>query len=95
MSDKIQTAITKQIFFRFLKENNCFKQYLKNCLNEELKELFKGLNTVKIYSNHPEIWIGYSFDFRKSPEGLKFWGDLNSIWHNFCRSQKFKKQWKK
>ena len=88
MSDKTQTAITKQVFFRFLKENNCFNQYLKNCSNKELKNVFCGLNALKSNPNRPYIWLGYSFDFRKSPEGANFWNNLSSIWYNFCRSQK-------
>ena len=78
-------------FIAFLKENNAYNKFKKNCLKyrhvnnpTHAIELYDFLNPLvrykkKGYTDLCSI-INTSFVWRLTPEGFAFWGNLNEKW---------------
>lgn len=66
-------------FLRFLKNNNAFGAYCKNCQSQTTRPfpVFCGINVFKL---NKKDFILYAFAWHKTPEGYKFWEKLDKKW---------------
>lgn len=64
----------KQVFFRFLKENDALGDYIISCAHTSLL----GINVLK---TAPELWIDRAFLWRRSLKGESFWTSMHSKWY--------------
>ena len=77
----------KKTFIRFLKENNCYQQYVKNNKQymKQNKSLFKSFDEIIQYSgevtNNPELL--YSFCWNDTKEGDNYWLKIHVKWKKF------------
>ena len=77
---KIVNLNRKKIFIRFLKENNCYKQYCKN-YNNTLDELYESNEYNGELNISNEIFDAFSWVSTK--EGFSFWDDVDDKWTIF------------
>ena len=78
----------KRIFLRFLKENNCLLQYMKNIRHND--NVFQ-YSIDNLHFNH--IIKGSAFDcllstpfvWTKTDEGEEYWFNLHKSWERFVR----------
>lgn len=66
-------------FLRFLKNNNAFSAYCKNCQSQTTRPfpVFRGINVFKLKKKD---LIMYAFAWHRTPEGYKFWEKLDKKW---------------
>lgn len=78
--------LTKQNFIDFLKENNAFNAFQRNCINfgTSLTNLWDTLE--KIEAGSKDI-IGLSFPWDKTPEGAIYWININDKWIDFVKTK--------
>lgn len=73
----------KQVFFRFLKENDALGDYIISCAHTSLL----GINVLK---KAPELWIDRAFLWRRSLKGESFWTSMHFKW--YLEIRKFEKK---
>lgn len=74
----------KGYFFRFLKENNAYEQYIMN-FNTKLGKEYRKINgfhsTKKFFEDvGSKYFITYGFIWRNTPQGYGYWDNLNCKW---------------
>ena len=71
----------KKLFIRFLKENNCYKEFFKNFYNVNCNRQFKEFNDLLSYSYyHKRSEIINAFDWIHTSYGVIKWAELNKKW---------------
>lgn len=70
--------LEKQLFIRFLKNNNAYNAYVYNCIYCSPSP-FKGLYTLKWTS--PNLWISHAFKYNSTPQGFELWHALSRAWN--------------
>ena len=76
----------ENIFIRFLKENNCYYNFIKNIKSSHaFSFMYKYLTIQELFndSNNP---IGFGFSWAKSPEGQIYWNEKSRKWENLLTS---------
>ena len=78
----------KNVFSRFLKDNNAYVEYFSNIkeFNTEgyLKDFF--------IRNSPESWLRLSFVWSSTMQGCDFWFNLSCKWSQIIHSINTKKE---
>ena len=91
--------LEKKQFIRFLKENNCYKEYCRNfslyskkfiILNQNRKTFIsykKGIDEIinKRILNQIDSEIEYSFRWRDTFEGHDYWSELSHKWEKISK----------
>lgn len=72
--------LNKQIFFRFLKENNCYRSFL---INYYLTSIINNTNIFKCPCRNAII---ASFSWCETKEGGAFWHNIHLKWVNLYHS---------
>lgn len=68
--------ITDDEFRRFLIENGAYENYIKNCEN------FSGSNFISNFHEYDKRdFIDLAFTWSRTPEGQRYWLNLESKWH--------------
>ena len=72
-----------QTFRKFLRDNGCERQFdtafYTQCGANVLDETLADILVID------ECFLGRAFDWRKTPEGRKFWLDIDARWWRFYR----------
>lgn len=76
MNKDIKRKLKK--FTRFLKENNCYNEYFNNYDICDVHNRFLRL----IINNYRQLFL-FSFNWRKTKEGYKFWSNLDNKWFKY------------
>jgi len=69
-------------FIQFLKDNNCYKEYMNNCkiVNQRWSVVSGYRNPEEIKILEPTQWIDFAFNFYFQKETKSFWNTLNKKW---------------
>lgn len=70
--------ITKEGFFRWLKDNDAYNQYIKNIITFRGTNFSSFLKTMNCYN-----YIVLAFRWHETPEHIKFWHNLNVKWQQY------------
>lgn len=73
----------KRIFYSFLKNNNVLAQFKRNCR-------YRGRDLDWLdysFNYYIEDVIDYAFYWAEQPEGVVFWGDLDTKWKKYVRQR--------
>lgn len=72
----------KEIFFKFLVENNCLFEFIEN-----LQRCRGPLKSMSLHEyirheieKHKNICIIRAFEWRSTKEGFSFWNKINNKW---------------
>lgn len=65
----------KEVFIKFLKDNNCYHEF---CFNIR-QEYNIGIETVFNYFSHYN-WIRFAFSWGRSEQGYEYWDKINDKW---------------
>ena len=90
---KIMSKIYSKHFIKFLRENNCYDEYLYNIKSEngsDGRERWSHPRDIvsffhKYYAE-PYRWILSSFEWSVTNEGYDFWSKINDTW---CECYRF------
>ena len=76
-------ASNYQTFRKFLRDNDCERQFdaafYAQCGANVLDETLADILVID------KCFLGRAFDWRKTPEGRKFWLDIDDKWWRFYR----------
>ena len=77
----------KKLFIRFLKENNCYKQYVRNYdnnFNLDSGFIYNCLN--ELYDDrlpNEDNEFTDAFSWGNTYEGFEYWDDMDDKWRSF------------
>jgi hypothetical protein len=63
----------KELFISFLKKKRIYRRFLKNCDGPLV--------------GNPDLFIGGSFIFEDTDEGLDFWWDIDRKWRTLLKKE--------
>ena len=82
------TLHRKKQLLRFLKENNCYKEFIKNFIQFESKGYFKNkldiddlVSRVITYKSCSESEINDAFRWKDTIQGENFWRTIDDKWY--------------
>ena len=67
----------KNVFSRFLKDNNAYVEYFSNIKEFNTEDYLKDF----FIRNSPESWLRLSFVWSSTMQGCDFWYDLDTKWN--------------
>lgn len=72
----------KEQFFKFLKDHNAYKQFIRNFKMGHAGFCHEPDETLNEYirRRHASEWLNWAFSWSESVEGFEFWQDLNAEW---------------
>lgn len=73
-------------FINFLDEHKCLKAYEYN-RKKYKKAYFEGKRKLNpgFAFIHPRYYASYAFEYWKTPEGFRFWSNIQRKWADYCR----------
>ena len=77
----------KRFFIDFLKENNLYLKYKINFNKSKRRTLCREDTFESLINEEYEEAINYAFTWAKTPQGHRFWSDLNQQWKNYIREK--------
>jgi len=89
-SFKYYKPLLKQVSFtQFLKDNNCYKQYMFNCKIENQRWSLSGSYTQlsELKKCSPDSWVTDAFNFRLQKEVSNFWESIVKKWQYICKDK--------
>ena len=83
------------VLIRFLKEQQCFREFIVNCYKycyrgkienkKQVKNTFDNIVEWSVASKFSKLFFSYSFNWSLTPEGNKFWSNINDKWKEYLR----------
>ncbi len=72
----------KEMLFTFLKKHRAYRKYIRN-----LKLIRQTPTSVDEYTDltEPKGLLIQAFKWVETPEGFKYWNDLESEWHKHIK----------
>lgn len=67
----------KEKFIQFLKDNNAYDAFVKNCLSDHGTTIDR---IIKNWTNDPEKWIFAAFYWINTEEGHDYWNRIEQAW---------------
>lgn len=91
----MKTFNGKQLFIRFLKQNNAYEQYVINFNSIEGYEYRRYLNLYSSndFFKHENMlhFTGYPFVWNKTKEGWLYWEIIDEKWVKYVNTKKYGK----